>query len=179
MEKLTHPLPPKAIEILNNLVELRRDRENDMSYIANCCAVESYRKAKRFFQAKSNCEESYIDSLIDFMISRGYKPPFPKEKGDKDEDNAPEYDFTDLRSYIKYGLELCVETTEVYEKATRDMFSVDLLAYNMLMNSLGSFPYEIKEWTDLYKMFENLKEEDDQREFESILFPAQPESISS
>lgn len=167
MEKLDYPLPEKAIEILNGLLDLRRDREDDMMYLAKCCSYAAYRKAKRFFQDKSNSEENYEDSLVEYMIGRGYKPVFPKEN---DVDKDTDIEFTGLKSAIKYGLELCIETTEEYEKAIKKMFDIDMMSYNYLLGCFGAFSYDIKEWTNKYKVFEDLKDITDEREFESILF---------
>ena len=165
MAKLSYPLPPKAIEILKELAEIELQQESDYTYLSSCCAAMGFRHAKRRFQEKSNMEESHFDRLTQLMLGRGYEPDVPATR-------EPEIEFTDLRSAIKYALELCVETMEIYEKKTREMFSIDLCTYQELLCYLSGIQCEIKEWADLWKIFENVEDIKEQRAFEAMYFCA-------
>lgn len=171
MEKLIYSLPEAAIKIIQELIELEVCQRKDMCLISHYCDSNSFRLAKRFFYEKSNNEEGHYDMLMDFLISRGYNPAL-SVKEDEDDDEKEEYksDFvwTDLRDAIKYSLGLCIEATEEYEKAARQMFAIDLMAYQMLTDKLSGCKYEIKEWTDLWKSFEPMMAQDQQREAETI-----------
>lgn len=169
MEKLSYPLPAKAIEIFKKLLEVEKQQESDYAYLANCCAAKGFRLAKRKFQEKSNSEEGHFDMLTEEMIYRGYEPDVPGT-------SEPEIEFTDLKSGIKYALELCVETAQLYEKSIREMWEVDLISYNMLLNFLSALSYEIKEWARLYKIFSEITEGQDEREFEMMCFSVPTEN---
>lgn len=172
MAKLLYPLPDKAIQILKDLIETELQQESDYAYLANCCASMGFRLAKHKFQEKSNMEEGHFDRLTQLMINRGYEPDVPATR-------EPKIPFTDLRSAIKYALELTIETMEIYEKKTREMFAVDLCTYQELLCYLSGIQYEITEWSNLWKVFEGIEDIKQQREFEAMYF-CQPscESIS-
>lgn len=155
-------LPAKAVDIINDLIE----KEYEASAIKIQLGVEllylGFRDAHNKYIKDSAEELSHAKLLTDFLIDRGSIAKEPEMK-------IKSIGIKDLTEAIKKSYRLEIEVTQAYDEAVREMFALDIMAYNKLQDMISIQASEIRSARQAYMTFEHLSIED-QRQMEGSFF---------
>ncbi len=163
MKELSYPLPAKAEKIFDGLLKSEWQQQANYTYLASCCMNEGYPNAARFFFEEAMEENGHFKMLANYLVGRGVEADVPAT-------TEPDAEFTDLKSGIEYAFDMEISTTKIYEEAIRELFDIDLLSYNYLMqNFLAIQLSAISKYQDLFKRMDKMKE-DEQKEADNWLF---------
>lgn len=152
-------LNKKAVDIFNELIEL----EYMASFTKIQLAVEllylGYNHASQKFYDDAGEELGHAKTLTDFLVSRGHESQSPEIK-------IKPIGIKDLKDAIKKSYELEIQVTQAYDEAIREMFGLDIMAFNSLQGMMGIQVGEIESARQAYMTFEFLSV-DDQRQMEA------------
>jgi len=167
---IQYPLPKEAVSILNELIQQEYNAASLKQYISTCCLFAGYPIAAKYYHEEAAKEMRHANTLSEYMVSRGVEVEMP-------EIEEPEIKFTDLTSGIKANYSNEIEVTKAYDEATRTVFVIDMLTFNILNGFVEIQKEEIEENRKLYMAFEYLSEAD-QKQMESQYFDkTQPQAI--
>lgn len=159
---INYPLPEEATKIISELIQHEYDAMALKQYISTCCLFKGYPLAAGYYNDEAVKEYNHAYRLKEFLIDRGVEPEQP-------EIEEADIEFTDLKSGVEANFKNEIEVTKAYEEGARKMFSIDLMAYNLLMDYMNTQHGEINENRRLYLAFENLSEAD-QKQMEQSVF---------
>lgn len=163
-----YALSPSAKQIFDkDLLPAEWQAQSDYMYLASCCLSEGYSKAAKYFFDKAMEEHGHFKRLVEYMQSRGVEAEVPKT-------TEPEVDFTDLKSAIAYRMNMESDLAMLYDRKAREMFAIDLSAYSLLMEFLKIQTEDVGNCMEQWKIIERAKEDEDQQEFEALLFSDEP-----